>query len=864
MRKRKMQKIKSVYFTITLILMITIPALIISLPTAQASDIPIWLGINVAPSPIGVGQGAYINTLMTKPTPTASNLFGDHYKGVTIEIIEPDGTKQTLGPFTADAAAGTYTSFVPTKIGNYTLQAFYPGQILTGYNDNFPKNPGINLQLVGSKLLPAESQKVTLVVQEQQITHYNTAPLPTEYWSRPIHALNFDWSNLLGGNWLGLGGWGGGGFAVTGFYDATGNYQPYTTAPKTGHILWTKPTAFGGQVGGPISADQLSSYNSAEPLTSYFEPIIINGVLFYEIDSAYSYYKQGWVAVDLRTGEEIWTKPAGVTGREWLRYGQVLSWHSIHVYGSSSYLWSLEGTTWSNSRSAPSGNLTLRIYDPLSCTLLCTIVNARNLNMISDVDVNTNEKGTLLGYYIENDNLILWNSTRAIAYPTGDLSIPQRRYVPDGVINWSRGIQWQTPLPKTADNKSIGLSVAGITPEVILLNYAPTQFTLASTGYMVSAGFNARTGALLWGPKNETLPAYEAVSVTDPGAARDGLYTVLNKDRMEVSGYNLNDGERMWGPVKLASNALSPMAPGIAIAYGKVFIWDYPGFIHALDQTTGKILWEITPTYTGFDKSSLWPFSTSFCDGMLFLGEGSLYNPPLYPNARMLAINCTTGELVWSNLGFSNRMPAAHADGMMVRWNSYDKQIYTFGKGPTDTSVSVSPKITTGGNTIAIEGFVTDESTGTKNPDRIARFPDGVPVVSDDSMTPWMEYVYQQQPKPTNTTGVPVILSVLDSNGNYREIGATTSDMNGFYSYNWTPDIEGKYILYASFGGSESYWSSDSETAFTVDSAGPTPVPQPEISLPPTEMYIGAAAAAIIVAIVIGFAVTILVLRKRP
>ena len=600
-----MQKIenKTMAILIALILMITIPGTIISLPTAQASDIPVWLGINVAPSPIGLGQQAYINTLMTKPTPTASNLFGDHYKGVTIEITEPDGTKQTLGPFTADAAAGTYTTFAPTKIGNYTLQAFYAGQTITGYNDNFPKNPGINLQLVGSKLLPAESQKVTLVVQEQPISHYITPPLPTEYWSRPIHALNFDWSNLLGGNWLGLAAVGGGGFAVTGYYDATGNLQPYTTAPKTGHILWTKPTAFGGQVGGPVSADQENSYNSAEPLTSYFEPIIINGVLFYDIDSAYSYYRQGWAAVDLRTGEEIWNKPCGVTGREWLRYGQVLSWHSIHVYGSSAYLWSIEGTTWSNSRSTPSGNLTLRLYDPLTCKLLCTIINAKNLNMIADAD--TNEQGTLLGWYIENDKLIMWNSTRAIAYPTGDTSIPQRRYVPDGIINWSGGIQWQTPLPRTADNKSIGLSISKITPEVILLNYAPTYFTLASSGYMVSAGYNARTGTILWGPKNETLPAYEAVAMGDGlGGARDGIYIVLNKDRMEAYGYNLNNGERIWGPVKLPSNALSPMAPGMDIAYGKVFIWDYPGFIHALDLTTGKILWTITPTYTGFDKSS--------------------------------------------------------------------------------------------------------------------------------------------------------------------------------------------------------------------------------------------------------------------
>ena len=43
-------------------------------------------------------------------------------------------------------------------------------------------------------------------------------------------------------------------------------------------------------------------------------------------------------------------------------------------------------------------------------------------------------------------------------------------------------------------------------------------------------------------------------------------------------------------------------------------------------------------------------------------------------------------------------------------------------------------------------------------------------------MTQFMESVYMQQSMPPNITGVPVTLSVLDSNGNYREIGTTTSN----------------------------------------------------------------------------------------
>ena len=539
------------------------------------------------------------------------------------------------------------------------------------------------------------------------------------------------------------------------------------------------------------------------------------------------------------------------------------------MFGSSAYLWSIEGTTWSkNSRSTPSGNLTLRIYDPLTCTLLCTIINARNLNMISDV--NATEQGALLGWYVDGGNLIMWNSTRAIAYPTGDFSVPQRRYVPSGIINWSAGIQWSVPLPRTLDNKSIGFTIAKVSPEVILLNYAPTYFTLASAGYIVTAGYNARTGTLRWGPINQTLPAFEAIGIGDPAetfmlaGARDGVYIMMNKDKMEVYGYSLNNGERLWGPVKLPSNALSPMAPGMEISYGKVFIWDYAGFVHALDLQTGKIQWTLYPRDTGFDKSSEWPHAGSICDGMLFLGEGSLYNPPLYPNARMLAINCTTGEVVWSILGYSCRLVAAHADGMMVRWNSYDKQIYTFGKGQTAIKATVQNDIVTHGNSILIKGMVTDESPGTKDSDRTARLPNGVPVVSDESMPPWMEYVYQQQPKPTNTTGVTVTLSVLDSNNNHREIGTTTSDAYGFYSYQWTPDIPGKYSVFASFAGSESYWPSETVTAFNVMEAQPTATPVATAQPSMADLYFVPAIAGLFVFIAIIGVVIILMLRKRP
>ena len=68
------------------------------------------------------------------------------------------------------------------------------------------------------------------------------------------------------------------------------------------------------------------------------------------------------------------------------------------------------------------------------------------------------------------------------------------------------------------------------------------------------------------------------------------------------------------------------------------------------------------------------------------------------------------------------------------------------------------------------------QHAGTKQKEQAARFPNGVPAVSDASMSDWMEYVYMQKPKPTNTTGVEVVFETQDPNGNNYEIGRTTSD----------------------------------------------------------------------------------------
>jgi hypothetical protein len=245
-----------------------------------------------------------------------------------------------------------------------------------------------------------------------------------------------------------------------------------------------------------------------------------------------------------------------------------------------------------------------------------------------------------------------------------------------------------------------------------------------------------------------------------------------------------------------------------------------------------------------------------------------------YTGAKQWTINTTDGTPVWNVLSFDVTSAPAIADGYMVTLNAYDNQIYCYGKGQTTTTVSGPTNEIPVGSRVLITGTITDQS-----PD-IA----GSPCVSDASMTDWMEYMYMQQPKPTNATGVPIKLTIYDPNGNSHDV-TVTSDTMGTYGAAWTPPIEGLYQVIASFEGSESYFDSTATTYFLVGAAAaaPSPTIEPATPTPPvttttptqktspsiapsppgaplgTEFYVAIAAVVIIVVI----AAIALALRKR-
>ena len=209
----------------------------------------------------------------------------------------------------------------------------------------------------------------------------------------------------------------------------------------------------------------------------------------------------------------------------------------------------------------------------------------------------------------------------------------------------------------------------------------------------------------------------------------------------------------------------------------------------------------------------------------------------------------------------------ATADGVLIYWNNYDGQVYAVGQGPSQLTVTAANPVAPLGTPVVIRGTVTDISAGTQQNEQAADFPNGVPAVSDASQSAWMAYVYMQKAKPTNATGVPVSIDVIDSNGNYRNIGTATSDSSGMFTLTWMPDIQGNYTVIATFAGSDSYWGSSSETSFDATAApaataAPTPTPASMADLYFLPLSIGM--IIVIVIVVALLALVLLMLRKRP
>jgi outer membrane protein assembly factor BamB len=835
--------------TIALLLLLSTTISLTFTDTASAHtpawQIPTFAFVSVAPNPVDIGQQVNIVVWLDKALPSADVGNNIRMKGYKVTITAPDGTADTVSwDAIADTTSSAYTAYTPDQVGNYTILFQYPGQSYT-----WTISTGAVYQ--NDTYLPSNAT-TTFTVQENPVAGYPQTSLPTEYWSRPIYGENTYWYTISS-NWLGS-------------PQITADVQPDGNAPNTSHIMWTKHMQDAGLAGGNVGDSLGDTYYTGMSYEGEFaNPIILNGRLYYSEPLANSASAGDYVSVDLQTGQEIWRQHYAVNPT----FAQVFDYESQNQHGAVSYLFAVSGTTWI-------------AYEPKSGDWVFNITNVP-----SGTAVYT-PKGEIIRYVLnaQNNWLALWNDTAVVGLQgtmgqtAGDLDA----WRPVGVnADAKTGYSWNVTIPALPSGASI---IGAIQDDILLVGAnwgasmnSPVIGTPANAQlYAISLNPSNR-GTLLW-KQTYSPPAGNVTRIPLRIDPINNVVIMYDKETMQWSGYSLSDGSIKWGPVGSENswNYYSVYADTRATAYGNLYSAGYSGILYCYNTANGQLLWtygnggEGNSTNSGTETSyGNYPAHIGAVGGGIVYLFTSEHSPgsPLYKGAEVRAINATTGQEIWTIQGWGESggfftANGAIADGYYAFFNAYDGQIYSLGRGASKTTVTTPSIAVTSGQSVIVSGTVTDISTGTTQEEQAARFPNGIPVASDASMSDWMEYIYMQQPKPANFTGVDVTINVVDANGNYRTIGKAQTDENGFYSLQWTPDITGKYSVFATFAGTNGYYGSSSEAAFAVDQAPATSTPQATQEPSAADLYFLPAIAGLFVAIIICIAMIALVLRKHP
>jgi len=340
-------------------------------------------------------------------------------------------------------------------------------------------------------------------------------------------------------------------------------------------------------------------------------------------------------------------------------------------------------------------------------------------------------------------------------------------------------------------------------------------------------------------------------------------------------GYDMRTGQQIWETE--TEPQMNYYSQQTNVYQDKLLTSGYGGVVIAYNMTTGKQVWNFTATNVGMESPyGNYPINIfAICDGKIYTlaGEHSI-TQPLWRGPNIRCINATDGTEIWNLLGMGadngahlTGMYMQMGDGKVVGLNYFDNQIYCIGPGPSATTVSAPQSDASVGSILTITGTVTDQTpTGRRNGNYQFDFIlKGTPAISDASMGRWMEYMFENQIRPSDATGVPVTLAAIDPNNNYIPIGDVTSDITGAYGCKFTPEVPGMYQIIATFAGSRSYGPSFAQTYLAVGeapaaTAAPTPAP-PSVA----DMYFVPAIAGLFVLIIVVLAVVILLLlRKRP
>ncbi|MCW3996013.1 MAG: PQQ-binding-like beta-propeller repeat protein [Candidatus Bathyarchaeota archaeon] len=906
-----MQIVKNTFallFALFLMITITITAIPLTVAHDPPWRVPTSAYVSCAPNRIGIGQSTTIVVWVDRYSPTAGGGIGQRWNGFKIDITKPDGKNETIGPFQCSSDVGSdFKVYTPDQVGTYTIVFSWPGETVK------PSPAVLTSDAIGDFYEGSTSKPAYLYVQQEPIAPWQEPPLPTDYWTTPINAANRGWSTLAS-NWLG------GSWLVAGF-------QRWGIAPESAHILWTQPLT-AGRGGGILDAQWPGISMNAEDYESpWGSPIIMNGKIYYNSPAVSDSAKYGYYCMDLYTGQTIWYKNGTDNGLNnpytvasgyalsqsypGLTQGQIYHYHSVNGDGLLSYLIMVQGSTW-------------YFLDAATGNWILTLINVPSGVTVMDQDGSI----LIYTYNKATGNILCWNSSQAIP-PLGPVGTNQQQWKmrfgatidavndtswikvgPSGDVTaqelvhsaYSMNVTIQAGLPFSG---GFGAAPSGISAVLQDENRVPKQLFgfYKGSGSSIGSPIDPDTFSAWIVDINEHATGYNTYpnltntqnsnlgytaslkwnkTITVPlpgknytwnlgGVSYDNQVFMLRCSQTgQLWAYSLTDGSLLWGPTPQFSQ-MDFYGISSNMYYDKLLeCSSYGGTIAAFKAKTGELLWTYNATAPGFEgyygenmPLSIW----AVCDGKVYT-YSTEHSPskPLWRASYIRCINITDGTEIWKLLNFKSFIGTPGlANGYIVHCSDYDNLIYCIGKGPSATTVSAPQIGMPMGSTYVITGTVNDISPGALASGPKFGYTNGIPAVSDESQEGWMEYIYEQQAKPSNATGVPVSIDAIDPNNNFIHIGDAVTDTSGTFGYSWTtPDVPGQYRIIASFKGSKSYGSSSAATFAYVGEAAPTPSPYMGTAQPPTEMYFAISTIAIIIAIAIATVLLLMTLKKRP
>jgi hypothetical protein len=797
--------------------------------------------ISVSPNPIGQGQTVLINLWLEPPVQ-----YNRFFSGYTITVTKPNNATETIGPINSYQGDSTaWVQYSVDLVGTYKFKFNFPGNYFAAgwyYNGKYYATtadlpPGTSTggmgfggpaNLESAWYQGSTSPEVSLTVQQDLVLSWPAAPLPTDYWTRPIPIEDREWWTI-GGHYPFTGVGGGDDWpANTNTYASNYKYTPYVEGPLSSHIAWMRQGALAGIAGGQFG------YRSVGPGESTYAGtpnIIFQGRAYQTISKPMTVTVNGntvtqttnvWQCYDIRSGEVYWEQTGITQAPTFITFNQV-------------------GTS------------------------------------VPGADQTGMGTGSFSLVYLGSSRMIKYNPwsgavTANISLPVSSATVYSDPYVlsvqSGGGKYWL--INWTTTGSSTDFNSRI---ISNVTYPFSSLGSVDYESGIAvSSSSIIPAGAGHALGQFLMGASITTGQLLWNVTTSDIFFPT-GLCADHGKVTTRVLGgwwdcWNLQNGQLLWQSDKPGTTGGEEYPWGDFGAYtiasysGLIYDFSYAGF-YALDWDTGDIVWHYSTPSMPFEAATypsmtLFSNSPQIANGVLYYANGE-HSPtePLARGWRLWALNATTGEYIWDISGGGSA--GAVADGYLTYDNKYDGYMYVFGKGESETTVSAPQTAIVAGSSAVLSGTILDQSPAQP----------GAACVSKDSMSTYMEFLHMQRPidgfyHNVTVTGVPVSIDVIDPNNNFFHIATVTSDEKGNFGYTWKPEIAGQYKITATFAGDESYGSSWA-TTYAIVCDAPTQAPTIEpLNIDSSTNALMTTLIAGIVAIIIAIGIVgVLILRKK-